>query len=121
MLLFAIACANTPEVIDSPAAAEVFTCPVEARFWSPEPSIEACVDSDGELHGPWQRWDGDVVVAETAWSHGQQDGLYTSRHSDGSTKVVGRHVTGDKDGLWTARRTAEAHLQRRLVAHDLRR
>ena len=105
MLFALIACTKTPQIADSPVAEDLFSCPAEARFWSPEPDIEACVDADGELHGPWRRFDGEVVVAETSWTHGLQDGAYTSRHGDGSTKVTGRYVMGEKDGLWTARRT----------------
>lgn len=105
LLLLSIACIRTPETVDSQAAVEVFTCPADARFWSPDASTEACVDDDGELHGPWQRYDGDVVVAESSWTHGLQDGRYVSRHTDGSHKVEGRYSLGSKDGLWTARRT----------------
>ena len=106
MLLVAIACITTPDTTDSVAAStEAFACPAESRFWSPEPAIEACVDAEGELHGPWQRWEGEVVVARTAWVHGIQDGPYTSRHADGSLKVTGAFEAGEKDGLWSARRT----------------
>ncbi|MCP4809490.1 MAG: hypothetical protein GY913_17420 [Proteobacteria bacterium] len=82
-----------------------FSCPVDTRFWAPSTDVEACIDADGELHGPWRRLDGEDISAEARFDHGVRTGLYSSFHADGGTHVAGRYVDGNKDGLWRSTRS----------------
>ena len=107
--LIALFACNADHSIDSAhldAASDAgFTCPADTRFWAPSADVEACVDADGELHGPWRRLDGEELAAEARFEHGERAGLYRSYHQDGSLHVRGRYVEGEKDGVWRASRT----------------
>ena len=107
-LILLIACAadtTNVELVQAEANEQGFTCPEGGRFYSPDPDVEARVDSQGELTGPWRRWDGDQLVVAAGYRRGELDGDYVGWHADGSLEESGRYVTGDKDGRWRRWRT----------------
>lgn len=106
LALALIACSPAPQDSAPIAAVEDgITCPADARFWAPSTDVEACVDDDGELHGPWRRLSGERVAAEARFDHGEKVGLYRTFHEDGSAQIRGRYQDGEKDGVWTSSRT----------------
>ncbi len=108
-LILLIACAADSQDLASAEPVEPLeqgvSCPEGSRFYSPDPNVEACVDSDGELVGPWRRWDGEQLVASASYRQGELHGDFIGWHADGSLEESGRYVTGDKDGRWRRWRT----------------